>query len=441
MEKTRKNNSKIGRLFWSFDSKHRLSVVHLMLAFMIIIIPAGGIYFASRSGSDPRIYTNDFNVYYHAAREVMAGRDPYQDSLRPSTPYLYPPLLSEAILPLALLPLPVAAYVWYLLSVASILSAAWMAAELGRRVIQSKQPCSPEAKLGPRPGDSIRLRILIGAGALLMLVRFVLDNFDFGQVNTVVAALAVAHVYFYAKEKKTASAIALALAVSIKLTPIILILYHAAKSRFRFAAACIGLLVIVSLLSFLPFGSRGPEAFTTFVNRTVKNGQGFDLAFSGNQSLRGALARLTETREQRPDMYGGESTRRPTTAITLILSIAVVAVSILSAMIARDEMSAAAPLFCCFVLLSPLSWKAHFVALIFPIAYLIAGTLAATGRRRAYLVAVLAAVFALFNVTSPRVFGPEWGEWTDAHSLVCAGALVTCSAAVWQASRHFVNLK
>jgi hypothetical protein len=140
-------------------------------------------------------------------------------------------------------------------------------------------------------------------------------------------------------------------------------------------------------------------------------------------------------------MYGGESTRSPTSGLTLALSVAIVAMSILSASKATGDMSAAAPFFCCFVLLSPLSWKAHFVVLIFPVAYLIASTLVAGEKRRPYLAAALAAAFALFNVTSPKVFGPEWGEWTDAHSLVSAGALVIYSAAVWQATRRFVNLK
>jgi alpha-1,2-mannosyltransferase len=424
MEKTRKNNSKIGRLFWSFDSKRRLSVVHLMLAFMIIIILAGGIYFASRSGSDPRIYTNDFNVYYHAAREVMAGRDPYQDSLRPSTPYLYPPLLSEAILPLALLPLPIAAYIWYLVSLISILCAAWMAAGLGCQTIRPNQDQagSGRFKIRLQIDDISRLRIVIAAGGLLMLMRFVLDNFDFGQVNTLVAALAVAHVYFYVKEKKTASALALVFAVSIKLTPIILILYHLARSRFRFVAACIGLLVVVSVLSFFPFGTGALDAFPVFLNRTIMNGQGFDLSFSGNQSLRGAIERLTETSDQKADMYGGESRRTPMTALTVLISTALIALSILVALMARDDMSAAAPFFCCFVLLSPLSWKAHFVVLILPIAYLIARMLSPTEKRRAYIIGAIISIFALFNITSPKLFGPEWGEWTDAHSLVCAGA-------------------
>jgi len=417
MEKPRKNNSS--------ENQRRVSGIYLLLALLIVLVLLGGIYFARRSGSDPRLYTNDFNVYYHAGREVIAGRDPYQDSLRPSTPYLYPPLLSELIIPLALLPLPVAAYIWYLVSVFSILSAAWMSARLGSQVIKSNH----------------KSQIIIAAGSLLMLIRFVLDNFDFGQVNTLVAALSVAHIYYFVKEKKTASALALVLAISIKLTPAILILYHLARLRLRFVAACVGLVIVVTVLTFLPFGSRGPDAFTTFIDRTVKNGQGFDLAFSGNQSLRGAVARLTENRDQKADMYGGQSTRKPTSALTLAISIALVVVSILAAVIARTEMAAAAPFFCCFVLLSPLSWKAHFVVLIFPIAYLIASLLAAVGKERAYLITVLAAVFALLNITSPKVFGPEWGEWTDAHSLVCAGALLTYSAAVWQATRRFVNLK
>ena len=394
--------------------------IYLPLALLIVAVLFGGIYFASRSGSDARVYTNDFNVYYHAAREVLAGRDPYQDSLRPSTPYLYPPLLSELIVPLALLPLPVAAYVWYLMSVFSILSAAWMAAQTY---------------------DGHGLRIMIAAGALLMLIRFVLDNFDFGQVNTIVAALSVAHVYFYVKEKKTASALALVIAISIKLTPAILILYHLAKLRLKFVAACLGLLVAISALSFLPFGSRAPAAFTTFVDRTIKNGQGFDLAFSGNQSLRGAVARLAENSDQKPDMYGGESTRKPVSGTTLAISAALVGLAMIAAAFARTETAAAAPFFCCLVLLSPLSWKAHFVILIFPLAYLIARMLEASGKERAYLTGVLIAVFALFNITSPKVFGPEWGEWTDAHSLVCLGALVTYSAALWQAPHRFVNLK
>src|SRR5215216_569466 len=184
MEKNENSNSAIKR---SSERWRTFFFARLMVALLIAGVLLGGIYFTRRSGSDPRVYTNDFNVYYHAGREVISGRDPYQDSLRPSTPYLYPPLLSELIIPLALLPLPVAAYLWYLVSVASILSAAWMAAWLGCRPIQTGHEASGGDRVGPY--ESNRLQIVIAACSILMLIRFVLDNFDFGQVNTIVAAL------------------------------------------------------------------------------------------------------------------------------------------------------------------------------------------------------------------------------------------------------------
>src|SRR2546426_10384184 len=97
----------------------------LFLALVICVL-ASGIFFARKSGTNPEVYSNDFNVYYHAAREVIAGRDPYQRSLGDWTPYIYLPLLAELMVPLALLPLPVASYLWFLISAASMVSAAWM---------------------------------------------------------------------------------------------------------------------------------------------------------------------------------------------------------------------------------------------------------------------------------------------------------------------------
>src|SRR6185295_696486 len=102
-------------------------------------------------------------------------------------------------------------------------------------------------------------RVLISAGALFVVLRFVLDNFDMGQVNAVVTMCAVAHIYLFAKNRKLASAFALAFAVSLKLTPALLIAYHLARKRFRFAVLCGIVTTAVMAASFLPFGSRAPD--------------------------------------------------------------------------------------------------------------------------------------------------------------------------------------
>jgi alpha-1,2-mannosyltransferase len=257
-------------------------VVGLGLALAAVV---SGFYFAGKSGSNPDAYSNDFNVYYHAAREVIAGRDPYQHSLGDWTPYIYPPLLAELIVPLAILPLPVAAYVWFLISAASIVAAAWMSASLasGRSGLDDAEE---------QLNEPASLRAAIAAGAAVLVLRFVLDTFNQGQVNAVVTALAVAHIYLYARKRKALSAVALGIAVSIKLTPALFLLYHLAKLRLKFVVACSALLAAITVMSFLPFGTRGPDAFQTFWSRTVKNQQGYDFAYSGNQSLRGAIARL-----------------------------------------------------------------------------------------------------------------------------------------------------
>ncbi len=397
----------------------KISPRSIAMVLVGVVILVSGIYFARRSGTDPLAYTNDFNVYYYGAREMTAGRDPYQNSLGDWIAYLYPPLLAELLIPLAMLPVPVAAYLWFLISAAATLSAAWMSASL---VAGGKE------RAGPAPRYS--RRVLISAGALLIVLRFVLDNFDMGQVNAVVTMCAVAHVYLFAKNRRLASALALAFAVSLKLTPALLIAYHLARKRLKFALLCTAVTATVLMASFLPFGSRAPDVFTTFVNRTVKNEQGFNLAYSGNQSLRAALARATSSDTGSFDQMDDPNVRQPTNILTITAALVLLAIAVIAASFARSE-SAAAPFFACYVLISPLSWKAHFVALIFPIAFLIGKLFSINDERlRRVITIVLFVAFVVFTFTSHRLIGKPAAGWADSHSLICAGALLIFFAAV-----------
>jgi alpha-1,2-mannosyltransferase len=379
---------------------------------------AAGFYFARRSGSDYRVYTNDFNVYYFAAREILSGRDPYSMSLGASTTYLYPPLLAELMAPLAMLPLPLAAYLWFLASVVSLAAAARMCAKVASVEAPAEDAASPGQ---PR-------YILVGILSAFLLLRFALDTFDMGQVNAIVVCLSVAHVYLFARGKSAASAAALALASAIKLTPAVLVLYHIGRGRIRFASVCTALIAAVVLGSFAAMGPRARDSIELFYSRTIKNGQGFDLSYSGNQSLRGALGRiLTESDEQ------ARSSSTPTAiAASLILLLS----SIFVSRSAASEIGASAPFFCCMVLISPLAWKNHYIMVLLPIAYLahVALTPRAAldaSQKRVSSVSICALVlsFLLFNLTSPKLIGLQHAEWADAHSLVTVGGLVVWAAA------------
>jgi alpha-1,2-mannosyltransferase len=375
---------------------------------LTVLVLLGGIYFARNSGSDPQVYSNDFNVYYFAAREVAAGRDPYQNSLGSWNTYLYPPLLAEMIVPLAMLPLPAAAYLWFLINVGSVAAAAWMAASLAAKdalIARDKRP-------------------LVAVAAVILIARFVLDNLHLGQVNNLVAALSVAHLYFYAKRRPFASAAALALAVSIKLTPAILIVYQIAKLRLKLVSLCIAMLALLTVASIVPFGQRAPDAFKAFVDRTIRNEQGFDLAYSGNQSLRGALLRLGVDSGAAPGRGSDDKARQPVGLLMLFLAAIMLALSVLTALGERAEIRAVAPFFCCMVLLSPLSWKAHFVGLILPLACLAARATSKESAHARLIAAALTAAFLLFNLTSRLIVGSAASERADERSLVFLAALL-----------------
>jgi alpha-1,2-mannosyltransferase len=368
-----------------------------------------GFFFASKSGDNPEVYSSDFNVYYHAAREIIDGRDPYASSLSDWTPYIYPPLLAELLVPLVLLPLPIAAYIWFLINAVSIVLAAFLSVTL----------LSTDTRSVASPRETDLWKEVISVGAVLLVFRFVLDTFVLGQVNALVVALAVAHIYLYHRERRFISAIVLAIAISIKLTPALLVVYHLARMRLKFAIACTGIVVAVTIASLLPFGVNGFDVFQMFLRRTVKNEQGYDFSYSGNQSLRGAIARLRISSEE---TKSSEDARNTIDWGTIVGSILLLSLGAFAARRVTNELGAAAPFFCAFVLVSPLSWKAHYVVLIPAAARLLCE--AVGSQKRAIVMSAYLAAFGLFNLTSQRIIGVAAAEWADQRSLVLVGALI-----------------
>jgi hypothetical protein len=279
------------------------------------------------------------------------------------------------------------------------------------------------AKLASGPALSNR-EVLVGVIATAVIARFALDNFQWGQVNLVVMSLAVAHVYLYSKGSRLASGLALALAVWIKLTPAVLLGYHLARLRLKFTAACMLMIAGVGALSFAQFGGSAVPVLGAFVSRTIQNGQGFDLSYSGNQSLRGLEARFAEeTRGQ---------AQRPATVFSICASAVLLILAAVAAYKAPGEAAAASPFLCCSLIVSPLSWKGHFVILLLPIASLAHRFLVARFGINKYgpgLVLLLA--FVILNGTSFGVSGEKIAQWADDNSLILSTALLVYLATIW----------
>ena len=385
----------------------------IWMAMASVVVLAAGMYFAGRSGTDYKAYSNDFNVYYFASREMLSGRSPYDQRLKPWTPYLYPPLLAELITPLALLPLPVAAYIWWLVNVSATIAAAAIAARLVRSAYSARAANCDSS--GPEHADAARWTVqypmVIAAVSLVVLGRFSLDCFAMGQVNPIVTFLAIAHVYFYARRRRGMSVLTLALASVLKIGPLLFVVYHLLMGRVRYSLLCIALVGSIALVSFALLGNQSMTAMRTFYHQTIQNGQGFDLSYSGNQSLRGAELRLLN--EPEPDnrkttdplviafsavfllaaawrarsRYGSAPTKQDTGVLSPAKDVNAATEPTARSSLTRKslaapyehsdpngfalEAAAIAPFFCLMVMLSPLGWKNHFVILLLPVAILI----------------------------------------------------------------------
>jgi len=329
-------------------------------------------------------------------------------------------LLAEILVPLAALPLPLAAYLWFCISAACAFVAITLSTSLAGADLSDH---SPNYSLYHARNIAVALC------SFLIILRFVFDNFNLGQVNLVVTALVVAHVYFFCRGRRILSAALLTLAISIKLTPVLLLVYHLTKLRLKYFLACVGLLCILTGVSFAVFGSDAPNTFKIFVSRTLQNGQGYNLEDAGNQSLRGAVGRVAS------DNTSGDDARVAVTALSFVVSAVVLCLAIVVGIRTSDELQGIAPMICCVVLLSPLSWKAHFVILILPIAVVAARFWRSTGIARAGLLSILVGVFLLFNVTSPRLIGEAAAHWSDEHSLVLTGAMLILATTMVVASK------
>src|SRR5258706_4836588 len=112
---------------------------------------------------------NDFPIYWQAARDLLAGRSPY-DVGSGLHGYVYLPWFALLLGPLAMLPLPVAATCWYVANVCFLWSA-------GRALLGALR--------GAAPASSARWLVL----AALPLIGLFHDNLELGQANLLLLLL------------------------------------------------------------------------------------------------------------------------------------------------------------------------------------------------------------------------------------------------------------
>src|SRR6476661_7840185 len=293
----------------------------------------------------------DLNVYRTSGLGVLQGQPLYTVLTPPPQllPFTYPPAAALFAVPLALLPWSAAQLAWVPFIYVPLAVIIWFAfAPLLRRV-------------SPVPLRAAVFAVIFAACAYLFPMR---DQMRFGQVDTVLLALAVADCA--ARSPRWPRGALVGLATAIKLVPGVFIVYLWLSGRRRAAvtAAVAALAWTLGAWLLLP-----GDSVTYWTSAIFQSGRLGSNAGTSNQSLRGVLLRV---------FLPGQAPGALWAAVAVLVAVAGFAVTALLG-----------------VLLSPVSWIHHYIVVV-----VVIGAILADGRSRRRI-AIAAGTAAFFALTIP----------------------------------------
>ncbi|MEU6375710.1 glycosyltransferase 87 family protein [Streptomyces sp. NPDC046909] len=279
----------------------------------------------------------DLRVYYGSVDSWVHHGGRVYDYRVPGTTYgfTYPPFAALAMLPMALVSLPVAIGAALLLNLAALaVIVRLLTGRAWRR--HGWYGCA------------------LGACALA-LFEPLRDTFSFGQVNLLLLASVLTDGWLLATGRGRRAGVGIGLAAAIKLTPALFIVLLLIAGRRRAAAVATSVAVGATVLAALVDPDASRFYWTEALWDTTRVGR---LDYVSNQSLQGILARLGE-----PD--------RSLWAALVLLVLAVWAVRARRATAAGDWPAAFALTGLTACLVSPITWVHHLVWLLPAFAVLV----------------------------------------------------------------------
>ncbi len=300
----------------------------------------------------------DFHVFWQAGYNFAHGLPLYQP-LPGARHFLYPPFAAQLFQTLGILPLKIAAWLFYVASVGLILLAIW----LSRDIVQRLEPAR-------RPGSlPLVLAVLFSAG-------FMLDNLVHVQVNLLTFVLCLLGIRAFVAKREFAAGAWLVAATAIKLTPLFFLAWAVIRgSRRSLAAAAL----FGALCLLLPVVQRGvaqgsadlTDYYGTFLQQFAVGGV---VTNYRNQNL-AALVYRAVVPAAAEDVPPYEYAYLPSLAAAAPMLYRVLALVVLAAFLAhivrlrmaRHPLGSLeiSSVFLTGHLLSGITWKAHLVTLLF----------------------------------------------------------------------------
>jgi len=357
---------------------------------------------------------NDFPIYWQAARDLLAGRSPY-DVGSGLHGYVYLPWFAWALVPLALLPLPAAAWCWYAANVAFT----WLA---GRALLSVMRDVGLPAHGWPI------------AAATLPLVALFHDNLVLGQANLLLLLLVALGV------RGAVGGVPFGYAAALKMPAAVLALPLVARGRGRtLLGVALGLALAIGVPLLAPggvarLGEWGAKVVAPAAAGTLQGSKIID------QSPQAALRRLLVAEPAFDDHAVNVASIDAATfaSVSRITSLVFLAGYAIVWWYAPQRRSPRALLLdlalgcCAMVQVTGFNLKAQFVVLLLP-AWL-AASLAWERRARTQRVALVIAG-ALFLFSQPGLAGRAASNWMLAYSSMTIGTVILAKVLGWQRLR------
>ena len=366
---------------------------------------------------------NDFPIYWQAARDVLAGRSPYVVGTGLHG-FVYLPWFSLTMAPLALMPLNVAAWAWYMANVAFI----WFS---GRALLDALRHAG------------VPVRGWLPALATLPLVGLFHDNLVLGQANLFL--LWLVSLGIRAAQRAGAPAhrgVPFGWAAALKMPAAVLALPLLARGRVM---VVLGVVLSVALAVGLPLlegGGAGVRLLQDWRAKVIAPAAAGTLQGSKiiDQSPQAALRRLLVAEPAFEDHAVNVASLDPAafarvsriTSLVFLLGYAIVWLFAPRRDPPRALLLDLALGCCAMVQITGFNLKAQFVVLLLP-AWLAAALAWARPARGPRL--LLVAAGALFLFSQPGLVGRTVSNWMLAYSSMTVATVILAKVLAWQRLR------
>ncbi len=371
------------------------------------------------------IHSVDFPVYHRIARQLIAGNYEiypaavYDGGPIPPHGFRYAPAIAFLFVPFGLLPVELAALVFFVLKAAACV---YVTSVVARHV------GLPAA----------HRHVLLWA--LVLVGGYVVEEFRYGNVHFFCIALMVLAYDAAESGRVMTPAAALALAIATKLTPIVLLGYFALRRRGAICLATAAVLVALALLPAAVVGTavnaRLLKGFSTYAMEKIDE--------EDNYALRGVLVRyLTPAHTADASHLQTSLASLSPNTVTGIWVLSVIALGLVGFAVIRREVHDPivrllefSVVLTAMTLASPHTQRRYFIALYVPVVALVALMVRYPESRERRTIQAGLAVTAASGTVLPLVFGGRALALAyEAASPYFFGTAVLFGVLVWVTAR------